>query len=90
MKNRVFALWVDCTTLGHFNTLSEALANVKKIKKYIKENPDALEEGEPRIYEYEYDCIKDGVMYTGIFTGANLTREYNLKGEITHGFNEGW
>ena len=81
MKNRVFTLWVDCTTLGHFNTLSEALANVSRVEKYIKENPNALEDGEPRIYEYEYDCM-NGIMYVGTF----LVREYDLNGVLTYKF----
>lgn len=83
---KVFTLWVDCTTLGHFDTIEEAVSNTSRIEKYIKENPDALEEGEPRIYEYEYDHMENDIMYAGAF----LIREYDLNGMLTHDFYEGW
>lgn len=75
---KIYTLWIDCTTLGHFKTLAEAKSNVKRVEKYIKENPDALEEGEPAIYEYEYDHMEDGIMYAG----ARLIRCYHLNGEL--------
>lgn len=75
---KIYALWVDCTTLGYFETLEEAIANASRVEKYIAENEDALEEGEPAIYEYEYDHIEDGIMYAG----ASLVRCYHLNGEL--------
>lgn len=79
---QVFTLWVDCTTLGHFDTIEEAVSNTSRIEKYIKENPDALEEGEPRIYEYKYSHIEDGIMYAD----ARLVKEYDLTGKLTYIF----
>lgn len=75
---KIYELWVDCTTLGYFETLVEAIANAKLVEKYIQENPDALEEGEPAIYEFEYDHIEDGIMYAG----SHLKSCYYLNGEI--------
>lgn len=74
---KMYTLWVDCTTLGYFNTLAEAMLNTGRIDKYIEENPEALEEGEPAIYEYEYDH-KEGIMYTS----AHLVRCYHLNGKV--------
>ena len=67
----VFQVWVDCTTLGKFDTIEEAVNNADKlINQYIESEGDDWGEDTPRIYE----------------EGHGILRMYSIKGEIIYDF----
>ena len=77
MAYKEFDVWVDCQTLGSFETLEKAVnAAPQLIANYAKDyGTDWDKDESPKIFEYDY-FFALGVRYD------NLLREYEIDGTL--------
>lgn len=78
MKTMVeFKVWVDCTVLGTFATLEDAVKNADELVRAYDE--DYEEEDYPRIYKMKY-------YVSTICTYRDVSAMYDTRGNLIHDF----